>query len=483
MALTAAEIAKARLQVQEADAKRVGITFSPAIGRIEAVRRWKVNAELHADVLEYLDTYGYDQGTDTPTAGQSVPSARVGDEVLPGTCRVVLNSDGTQSGDPGYVYQTIRVVHQPTTADDLAALSALVTQEEAIVRPFGFTSGTVWDRAYIFYDIDPAKKATLEALTGAALASALAGSGWTYADRKFQEADDNTAIFIVLVRKVQWLNRWVADLDNGIPGARIVAETNPNDATEKTKTKEATGISEANLAADYATAKTDTAGDGWVVESASRSEGQDGERTIRTGEGGVNELGEGDPTASDSLTINLTPEIGIKNATATRRWKRVSKAYKDALVAAGGLARSSFTCPETEDTTYTHVEVSITDHGNDVYTVTQSGYNFAYLLIDVHQDVRGRAVYQKDSAYDGDPDPLLYVRWPIYRSYHIFRTSWINCWNGCDAKKQGGTYPIVGDIQIGSFGSYCYHGRVTTFRGWTNWELASAYDGTADQDD
>jgi hypothetical protein len=69
----------------------------------------------------------------------------------------------------------------------------------------------------------------------------------------------------------------------------------------------------------------------------------------------------------------------------------------------------------------------------------------------------------------------LYVRWPVYRHYHVFRGTWIDCWNACDSKDGGGDpppYPITGDISIGTFGSWLYHGQVTTFRGWTEWKDA-----------
>jgi hypothetical protein len=289
-------------------------------------------------------------------------------------------------------------------------------------------------------------------------------------DRKWQDGEDNTGTFVVLFQRVEWTNRWAT-------AKRTVSEQNPNDAEEATRTQEAGGISEANLAADYAAARTDTAGDGKVVEAVSMSEGADGERVIRNVEGAVNELGATDPTAADALTIHLTPEIGVKNSTASRRWKRVSKAHKDALVAAGGLARTNFTCPETGATIYTHTEVSIADHGNGVYTVTQGGYNFSQATVDSYVDVRGEAVYASVKEDTVAISIKMYVRWPLYRHHIVFRDSWLNCWAGCKSK-DGTLTPIVGKISVGSFGSHMYQGQVTTFRGFTTWEEADSLTAT-----
>ena len=467
MSLTTTQKEQCRLQLAEKEAKWVNATLNDAIGRQSITRKWKVGHDRIDSALEYLNTYGFTTGTGEGTLN-TIVDPKMGDETFTGTFRQVRCFDGATSGDAGWVYQELRRVQAPATEVALSVLQHLRTQEEEAVRPFGFTSGKTWDEAFVFYDINPNSKATFEAFTAANLVARLPGSGWTYVDRKWQDAEDNTATFVVLFKKVEWLNRWAT-------AKRTVSEQNPNDAEEATRTQEAGGISEANLATDYSAARTDTAGDGKVVEAVSMSEGADGERVIRSVEGSVNELGDGDPTAGDALTINLTPEIGIKNATATRRWKRVQRAYKNVLVAAGGRARSDFTCPETLAVTYTHTEVSITDHGNGVYTVTQSGFAFEQTQIDKYKDIRGEAVYFSVKDESVVTSTKLYVRWPVYRHYHIFRATWIDCWNACDAKDGGGDpppYPITGDISIGTFGSWLYHGQVTTFRGWTEWKDA-----------
>jgi hypothetical protein len=384
--------------------------------------------------------------------------------VFPGTFRQTKCFDGSTAQDPGWVYQELRRVQAPANEIALSLLPSLITSEEAIVRPFGFTSGKKWDKALVFYDLNPNSRATVEAFTAAELVSKLAGSGWTYADRKWQESDDNTAIFVVLFQKVAWTATFAAN-------KRTVSEQNPNDTEENTITQEATGISEANLAASYAAAKVSESGR--VVEAVSKSEGSDGERIVRNVMGAVNEKGDGDPANSDAITIELTPEIGTKGATATRRWKRVSKAYKDALVASAGLARSAFVVPETGATSYSSVSTSITDHGNYVYSVTQSGQVLSYSQWDTYVDTRGKPVYRKVVTSSTDTNPQLFVKWPIYRHSHVFRATWSAAFFAAKAKQGAvtpsapvGQYPIIGEVRVSGFGSWFYHGEVTTFRGW-----------------
>jgi hypothetical protein len=480
MSLTATELTQCRAQLGESDAKWVSQAWDDALGRLTITRRWKVGHDRIRAAAEYLETFGYTTGTGEG-ALTTITNPKSGDETFAGTFRAVRVWDGANDGQVDWIYQTLRRVQGPATAAALAALTKIRTQEEEIVRPFGFTSGTRWDAAFIWYDINPSQKTALEALGGAALASAVAGPGWTYADRKWQDGEDNVGAFVLLVKKVEWTNRWAT-------AKRVVSEQNPNDTEEATRTQEATGISEANLATDYAAARADTAGDGKVTEAVAMSEGADGERVVRNVEGTVNELGENDPKASDALTIELTPEIGKHSATATRRWKRVSKAYKDALIANSGIARTAFTVPETGNT-YSHTGVSITDHGNQVYTVTQNGQIIDYSQWDTHVDTRGRAVYRKEDSGSEGAEPDLYVKWPIYRQDHVFRATWSECFLACKNKRGGvnaghpyGTYPIIGNIQVGGFNEWLYHGTVTTFRGWwpaSGWQIATdeAYSG------
>ena len=465
MSLSATDLTRCRAQLKEADAKWVGVERDTAIGRLTITRRWKVSPDRIEAAIEYLDTYGFTTGTGEGTL-TTIVNPKAGDETFDGTFRSSKTFDGATSNAPGWVYQVLRLARAPVDTTALAALRHIKTQEEEIVRPFGFTSGTKWDQAFIFYDLNPESKTVVEGFVAATLATALAGAGWTYVDRKWQhDAEGNTATFAVLVQKVSWTSTWASN-------NRIVAEQNPNDAEEVTKTVEATGISEANLATQYAAAKTVAPLAGHVIESASQSEQADGERVVRVVQGAVNEKNEGDPTADDVLTIHLTPEIKTNSATATRRWKRVSKAYKNALVAAGGLARVKFLCPETGTTTYTHSSVTITDHGNSVYTVTQSGFNSALLgdpVIDVYQDIYGDGVFRTIASSATDPSPIVYVRYPKYRSYHLFAQTWNAAWDACKAKSDVGK--IMGEIEIGSFSNGLYHGRVRVDLGWTAWAL------------
>jgi hypothetical protein len=481
MSLTTTQKEQCRLQLAEKEAKWVNATLNDAIGRQSITRKWKVGHDRIDSALEYLNTYGFTTGTGEGTLN-TIVDPKMGDETFTGTFRQVRCFDGATSGDAGWVYQELRRVQAPATEVALSVLQHLRTQEEEVVRPFGFTSGKTWDEAFVFYDINPNSKATFEAFTAANLVARLPGSGWTYVDRKWQDAEDNTATFVVLFKKVEWKNLWMADDAVGAVGARIVGESNPNDTDgEATRTNEAEGVSKDNLSTVYTDAKKNTNVTGGthnrVVESVSLSEREPGENVVRNVEGQARRMGIVGTNKDHALTINLTPEIGIKNATATRRWKRVETAYKNALVAAGGLAREDFKCPETLDVVYTHTEVSITDHGNGVYTVTQSGFAFEQTLIDTYKDVRGKAVYYTVRDESVVTTMKLYVRWPVYRHYHIFRATWIDCWNACDAKDGGGDpppYPITGDISIGTFGSWLYHGQVTTFRGWTAWQDADS---------
>ena len=107
---------------------------------------------------------------------------------------------------------------------------------------------------------------------------------------------------------------------------------------------------------------------------------------------------------------------------------------------------------------------------------------FDAAVMDKYKDVRGQAVYFSVKNESVVESTNLSVRRPVFRHYHVFRNTWIDCWNGCDAKDEGGTYPITGDISIGTFGSWLYHGQVTTFRGFTAWEDAdsTAPDSTPD---
>jgi hypothetical protein len=489
MSLTATELTQCRAQLGESDAKWVSQAWDDALGRLTVTRRWKVGHDRIRAAAEYLETFGYTTGTGEG-ALTTITNPKSGDETFAGTFRAVRVWDGANDGQVDWIYQTLRRVQSPATAAALAALTKIRTQEEEIVRPFGFTSGTRWDAAFIWYDINPSQKTALETLEGSALASAVAGSGWTYADRKWQDGEDNVGAFVLLVKKVLWENRWAANAEKKIDGAITISEQNPNDTDgEKSATLEATGISDGTVDADYADAKKANLGatTGWgtglyVVDAASKSEAADGERVVRAVRSDVTGLVSAEKMSTDALTIELTPEIGKHSATATRRWKRVSKAYKDALIANSGIARTAFTVPETGNT-YSHTGVSITDHGNQVYTVTQNGQIIDYSQWDTHVDTRGRAVYRKVASSDTDPNPALYVKWPIYRQDHVFRATWSECFTACKNKRGAvktenpvGQYPIIGSIQVGGFNEWIYHGTVTTFRGWWpsgSWKLAT----------
>jgi hypothetical protein len=138
-------------------------------------------------------------------------------------------------GGKQWVVETLRLLHAVGATSALAktslsALTPLATREEAIVRPFGFTSGTKWDYALIWYDMNPTARTGCEVITAAdlvATATALRSSwtGITYADRKFQEQEDGTAVFIVLFQKVSWLNRWIAVVGQTWPGVTQTTTT------------------------------------------------------------------------------------------------------------------------------------------------------------------------------------------------------------------------------------------------------------------
>jgi hypothetical protein len=492
MSLTPTQKEQCRVQLREVDAKWVNAAYNDSIGRLTITRKWKAGHDRIDSVLEYLNTYGFTTGTGEGTL-DTIVDPKMGDETFSGTYRQVKCFDGGTANDAGWVYQELRRVQAPATEIALAALAYLRTQDEAVVRPFGFlhtfsaglvttTNGKTWGAAYIFYDLSPTAKATVLGFDAAALVTRLPGANWTYVDRKWEDVADNTGTLVILFQRVEWLNLW--------GNRRVVAESNPNDTEEGTRTLEAGGISETNLATQYDLAKAVETGK--VVEAVSVSEGDKGERTIRAGQANVTELPGTGASASIALTIHLTPAIGVRGGSATRRWKRISLAYKNALVAEGGLARSNFTCPsETGSTSYYHRSVSISEHGNGVYTVTQQGQAFDSGAADVHVDVRGRAVYRKVASSETDPSPTVYVKWPMYRTYHVFRSSWNNCWLGCKAKRGGvtapkpaGVYPIVGAISVGAYGEYLFKGQVTTFRGWTEWKTTAdeVYTSSPDAD-
>ncbi|MEY4931820.1 MAG: hypothetical protein RLZZ403_140, partial [Pseudomonadota bacterium] len=177
MSLTPTQKEQCRVQLREVDAKWVNAAYNDSIGRLTITRKWKAGHDRTDSVLEYLNTYGFTTGTGEGTL-DTIVDPKMGDETFSGTFRQVRCFDGGTANDAGWVYQELRRVQAPATEIALAALASLVTQEEAVVRPFGFTSGKKWDQAFVFYDLNPNSKAAVEAFTAANLVARLPGSGW-----------------------------------------------------------------------------------------------------------------------------------------------------------------------------------------------------------------------------------------------------------------------------------------------------------------
>lgn len=476
MSLTAEQITKAKANLQEQDAKRVSLSYSPDIGRVDAIRKFRVNHDKHRTVLEYLDTYGYHSGTEGASV---IPNPRVGDDILPGNYAVMVNEDGTQHGDVTSVYQRLRLVHSAETAEDLAGLEYVTTQDEQSVRPFGFWSGTQWDRALIWYDMNPASKTAVEELTAANLAAVLA-PGWTCVDRKWQDNGDNTGAFIIMFRKASWLKTWTDRLLTAVTGS----------GADEGQRHEAHGLPKEGYGGNdiHTVFAAVTADDGYVIKSKALSQNpNNGERIILRSQQAVNQYVEEDgnvtaPSASDALIIYIQDGNGKYTPVIKRRWYRWDEAAKDYLTGRTpdgdggyvyGPARSNVTF---EGSTYTHLSVSIADHHDGAYSVTQHLY-------------RSETVVANDIAYyEYEPqtktvenispgiDDTEYIRWHIYRVFINFDVTWgdahraareenVESYNGTPTPN---AYRVRNSLRVGSYGNYFFKSTVTWYVGVTD---------------
>ena len=228
MSWTAEQLAEARANLGEGDAKRHAASHVEAIDRHEITRYWEVNNDKHQLCMAYLDDY-VSAGNLTVSDRVTAPQAQR--DTYPGVYVQISNSDTPEKNR--YVSQTLRRINTITDIASLAARPALVTNTEQIIRPFGFTSGDTDTAAHVFYDIDPASKAACLALTPAELVAEISGAAWTYTDRSFQIGQDGIATFAVQFRMVEWLSTWSA--------AKKVAE-GMTGYPDQTQTHVATGL-------------------------------------------------------------------------------------------------------------------------------------------------------------------------------------------------------------------------------------------------
>jgi len=197
----------------EKDAKFVTIKTNPALGTQTLQRGWPkkwVDGQMAA-VKTGADTYISGGDGTTPLAVASTITNPVADkgsgaqEVFSGTW--ALGNNALFPEEFAGLLQTLQLVAAIASLANLAARPYIVKTGDEILELFNIQTGTEDFLAITFAALNPASRATCEALTDAGLTSTFAPDGYSYAHRRWTDQEDGTAQFSILFRKVVW-NAW-----------------------------------------------------------------------------------------------------------------------------------------------------------------------------------------------------------------------------------------------------------------------------------
>jgi hypothetical protein len=475
VSLTTVQKQEARGILAEGESKRLGASYAPSIGRVEISRGWEIAQKKHSICNEYLETYCYaHELDDDPT--DRVTDPHVGrNEIAIGTFLRINHGESAQN--PRLLIQRLRKIYTPAAAAkaDVTALAARahgVTDKEDILRPLGMTSGTSFEKAFVYYDIDPLSEANCMAFAIADLASEISGAGWTYADRSFQIQQDGTAVFVAMFRKASWVKTWADKILIAVGGSGI----------SESQTHRAAALSQTQAAADFPSVEADA---GYVMLSRTLMEGALGERIIDRRQSKLNVYEEENevathPVDADALVIRITDTRGRSAGGIVRQWYRWDKAGKDELVkyiaavaepptpAVYGIARSTFTF---EGVVLTHVRVSITDHHDGAYTITQYLVDASLAATWDHNQITYGKLQTQTT-----PSGVEQQRSRRFKTFYKWRDDALTLRTVLISELQADPdspwtpcHMVHGSLHVGGFNNYMYQGRITIDLGWTAW--------------
>lgn len=195
-------------------------------GNAEIWRSWDLPTT--DDISTYLDYLTEYTSAANQKASAYVTDPMVSGDKVEGVFRQVAARRLTIGGKT-VMAQGLRRVYAPTTAKLLAARPYKKTNENEILEALGLAPGEGDNIAFVWLDINPTSETTLMGLADAGFVTALTATGYTYVMRKFEHLEDNTARFIVALKKVAW---------NAFDAADPDITTNDNNGTEKQRTSQ-----------------------------------------------------------------------------------------------------------------------------------------------------------------------------------------------------------------------------------------------------
>ena len=201
----------ARNFIREKDARLVHVSALSQFKARTVLRFWdKVSDKHSAEILEFADSYiSYDSGAFSER--QTITDPIGSKEKIEGTFRLTHNRMAKHGEEAGY-YQALTEVFETNTLARLGAREFHTTQDHSILKLFGLKEGEGENKVVIIPYVNPSeatKTYLLETVTDAQLVAQF-GSGWHYAQRKFeQNIENNTGTFMIAFSKATW-RRWDA---------------------------------------------------------------------------------------------------------------------------------------------------------------------------------------------------------------------------------------------------------------------------------
>jgi hypothetical protein len=264
------------------------------------------------------------------------------------------------------IMQELQKLQAVNSADDLSALTPVKEYIDSKLNVFDWKTGDAWAERYTYRNIDPdSRDKLMEGLTTSQVALAIPvwQAGLGFLKRKFTESDNGTATFVFWAAKHDWIGLWSERVQIG--------QTN-DDGYRKTQTHEADGVSNADRDAEFSAAAVQTAGDAnYVIHSRSVRKGGQGDNIITRVQ-----AAQFSGTAAADVVRQIREAIDGKDGVCVRIWhRRTAAALATLTTKPTGAAVSDFTI---QSVTYTHLDFSVNDNGDNTFTVIQTGLEFFY---------------------------------------------------------------------------------------------------------
>jgi len=351
-------------------------------------------------------------------AATAISDCRTGTNVTPDAGYIIIHA-GINGGQDGTV-SLVQIQRKQVNNRDL--------DDEEIIRPHGWTPGTLFTKTTAYEDF------TAAGLT-AACASESTPVGYVRAFTKNDERGGLRSRYYIY-QQPQWDGAW-AD-------RKLVAVSSPDDKDE-IQTHEAAGIPKTDVEAAFAAVVADA---GYALVSKILEERANGEFAFRRQQRKTND-------AESALIIHVRNGFGGATPLLAREWYRITGTKLAELTRAYDEGPPEVALGEAVDTfvhegiSYGHLEYMVSDHhesGPDdsgVYTLKQ-------VLIRTNEqassDVCWDEVGEQKKAYRG----TVMVRDVNYRRHVVFEQTWNSTLTNLQAK-QGGSPWMVGTMSIGQF--------------------------------